>query len=123
MAEFRHFSVQLMDGVTVVQVLAPRLTDSLTVAEFQDELLEMIESDLPDKVVVSFKGVVHCSTAVINGLLRAKKRLLTINGSLRLCGMMEVIRDAYRILNLDGTVFHIDEALEDSLAAFGSQSA
>jgi len=73
MADFQHFSVQLVDDVVVLQVLAPRLSDSLTVSEFQDELLDMIDSDLPKKLVVSFKGVLQCSTAVINGLLRAKK--------------------------------------------------
>ncbi len=118
MADFQHFSVQLVDDVAVVQVLAPKLSDSLTVSEFQDELLGMIETDQPKKLVVSFKGVLHCSTAIINGLLRAKKQLLVGDGSLRLCGMSEVIRDAYRMLHLDGTVFDIDDTLEESLAAF-----
>lgn len=118
MPDYQHFSVRLVDGVTVVQVITPKLSDSLTVSEFQDELLDMIDTDRPLRVVVSFKGVQHCSTAVINGLLRAKKRLLVADGSLRLCGMIEVIRDAYRMLHLDGTVFEIDETLEASLAAF-----
>jgi len=118
MADFQHFSVQASDGVTVVQILTPKLSDSLTVSEFQDELLGMLESEQPKNVVVSFNGVLHCSTAVINGLLRAKKRLLTIDGGLRLCGMTDVIRDAYRLLHLDGTVFDIDETLEESLAGF-----
>ncbi len=121
MADFHHLSVQSVDGVTVVQVLTPKLSDSLTVSEFQDELLEVIESELPTKVVISFKGVLHCSTAIINGLLRAKKRLLAHEGSLRLCGMDEVVRDAYRMLHLDGTVFDIDDKLEESLAAFADQ--
>ena len=46
MPDFQHLSVQHVDGVTVVQVLTPKLSDSLTVSEFQDELLEMIEADL-----------------------------------------------------------------------------
>ena len=118
MADFQHFSRQLVDDVVVLQVLAPRLSDSLTVTEFQDELLEMIDTDHPQKLVVSFKGVLQCSTAIINGLLRAKKQLLVGDGSLRLCGMIEVIREAYRMLNLDGTTFDIDDTLEESLAAF-----
>jgi len=118
MPDFQHLSVQQMDDVTVVQVVTPKLSDSLTVSEFQDELVEMIDADGPQKVVISFKGVLHCSTAVINGLLRAKKRLLTNEGALRLCGMADVIREAYRMLHLDGTVFDIDDTLEESLTAF-----
>ena len=118
MADFQHFSVQPVDDVTVVQVLVPRLSDSLTVSEFQDELLAMIEADLPKKLVVSFKGVQHCSTAVINSLLRAKKCLVVEDARLRICGMSANMRDAYRMLNLDGTVFDIDDTLDESLAAF-----
>jgi len=117
MTDFRHFSTRVVDGVTVVQVLTPKLSDSLTVSEFQDELLDMIEAEHIQKLVVSFKGVQHCSTAVINGLLRAKKRLLVNDGSLRLCGMIEVIREAYQMLHLDGSVFQIDDTLDESLAA------
>ena len=122
MAELQHFAVQLVDDVAVAQVLVPKLTDSLTVSEFQDELLAMIETDLPKKLVVSFKGVNQCSTAVINGLLRAKKRLIVNDASLRLCGMTAIMRDAYRVLNLDGTVFDIDDTLDESLAAFAERA-
>lgn len=117
MTNHKHCSVLLEGDVTVVQILAPKLTDSLAVTEFQDELLEMLERDCPTKVVVSFKGVESSSTAVINGLLRAKKLLLRNDGRLRLCGMNRVIRDAYRLLNLDGTVFDIDNTLAESLRA------
>ena len=120
MPDFQHLSVKIVDDVSVVQVLTPKLSDSLTVSEFQDELLEMIDADRPQRVVISFNGVQHCSTAVINGLLRAKKRLVTEGGSLRLCAMTEVIRDAYRMLHLDGTVFDIDDTLEDALKALSS---
>ncbi len=117
MADYEYFSVQMVDDVSVLQVLAPKLSDSRTVSEFQDELLAMIEADLPKKLVVSFNGVQHCSTAIINGLLRAKKRLLVDDAHLRLCGMTAIMRDAYRMLNLDGTVFEIDDTLDESLAA------
>jgi anti-anti-sigma regulatory factor len=104
MAEFQHFAVQQVDDVAVVQVLEPKLSDSLTVSEFQDELLAMIDTDLPKKLVVSFKGVQQCSTAIINGLLRAKDHLTTAEGKLRLCGMSAIMRKAYSTLNLDGRV-------------------
>ncbi len=117
MADFQHLSVQTDDGVTIVQVLTPKLSESLVVAEFQDELLKMIDDDSPQSVVVSFKGVLHCSTAIINGLLRAKKQLQANDAQLRLCGMEQVIREAYQMLHLEGTVFDIDDTLAESLAA------
>lgn len=118
MPSYRHFSVEPKGNVVVVQLLDPKLADSLMVTELQDELLEMIDLENPTNVLVSFNGVSQCSTAVINGLLRAKKRLMAEGGQIKLCCMNEMIRDAYRMLNLDGTVFRIYNSLDEALDAF-----
>ena len=39
-------------------------------------------------------------------------------GELKLCGMSEPVRDAFGMLNLDGTVFEIHDRETDALAAF-----
>jgi anti-anti-sigma regulatory factor len=62
--------------------------------------------------------VAHCSTSVINGLLRAKKKLLAGGGRIKLCQLHPLIREAYRLLNLDGTVFHIHDSEAEALTAF-----
>ncbi len=118
MPQYRHFTVEPRANVIVVQLIDPKLADSLMVTELQDELLNMIEMENPTNVVISFHGVTHCSTAVINGLLRAKKRLMADGGQIKLSGMNQMIREAYRMLNLDGTVFMIYDTLEEALDAF-----
>jgi anti-anti-sigma regulatory factor len=118
MAEFEHFKAHQEDGVTVVHLLDPRLFDTLMVSELQDELLEYLDHTRPASVLVDFDSVSHCSTAVINGLLRAKKRLMEWGGQLKFCNMDDTIREAYRLLNLDGTVFHIYDSKSDAMAAF-----
>ncbi len=107
MAQFRHFSIEIEKGVTVVRLQDPRLADTLLVSELEDELLRLIDTESPEKLLVDFEAVDHCSTAVINGLLRAKKRLVRTHGQIGLCSMHSAIREAYRVLNLDGTVFKI----------------
>ena len=67
--------------------------------------MELLDQRRPARVLVDFDAVTHCSTAVINGLLRAKRRLLSYGGQLGLCHMRSTVREAYRVLNLDGTVF------------------
>lgn len=118
MAGCEHFKVQQEGDVTIVQLLDPRLFDTLMVSELQDELVEYLDNERPMKVVVDFDSVTHCSTAVINGLLRAKKHLLQWGGQLKLCSMEDTIREAYRLLNLDGTVFHICDSKPDAISAF-----
>ncbi|MDA1049972.1 MAG: STAS domain-containing protein [Planctomycetota bacterium] len=111
-------TVRRADGVLVVELIDPKLFDTATVTQLQDELLLLVDTERPSKMIVDFGRVVHCSTAVINGLLRAKKRILANGGQLKLCGMSSGIRDAYKMLNLDGTVFQIYDTLEAAVLAF-----
>jgi anti-anti-sigma regulatory factor len=116
MPEYRRFDLVEEQDVTVVQLVDPKIFDTLVVSDLEDELLSLVELKAPKKVVVDFQKVTHCSTSVINGLLRTKKRLLNRNGQLGLCGMTDSVRDAYRTLNLDGTVFKIFDTRDHAIA-------
>lgn len=116
--EYQHLLIRREGDILVVELIDPKLFDTITVTQLQDELLLLVDTERPSKAVVDFVRVVHCSTAVINGLLRAKKRVLANGGQLKLCGMTAGIRDAYKMLNLDGTVFQIHDTLADAAIAF-----
>lgn len=116
-SEYQHLIVRLADDVLVIELIDPKLFDTTIVTQLQDELLRLVETERPSKAIVDFGRVVHCSTAVINGLLRAKKRVISNGGQLMLCGMTEGIRDAYKMLNLDGTVFQIHDTLDHAVRA------
>ncbi len=117
-SDYQHLVIRREDDVLVVELIDPKLFDTTTVTQLQDELLLVMDTERPSKAVVDFGRVVHCSTAVINGLLRAKKRVLANGGQLKLCGMTAGIRDAYKMLNLDGTVFQIHDTLAKAVLAF-----
>ncbi|MFV1968295.1 MAG: STAS domain-containing protein [Pirellulaceae bacterium] len=116
MHEYRRFHLAEDRGVTIVHLVDPRIFDTLVVSDLEDELLDMVELQAPQKLLIDFEDVTQCSTSVINGLLRAKKRLLGRGGQLGLCGMTASIRSAYRMLNLDGTVFKIFDTREQAVA-------
>jgi len=118
MSDYKRFDVQNEGDVLILNMADPRLFETLLVNELEDELLSIIDQRQPMKVVVNFERVTHCSTSVINGLLRVKKRLTRTGGSLKLCGMRDTVREAYRILNLDGTVFQIYDDLSPALKSF-----
>ncbi len=118
MPTYKHFQVYEIDGVSVIRLNGPRLFETILISELDDELIQYAETHRPQKLLVDFETVVHCSSAVINSLLRVKKRLLGHQGKLRLCAMHPSVRDAYRLLNLDGTVFEIHESRHDALAGF-----
>ncbi len=118
MSTYRHFDSETIGDVLVARLTDPRLADTMTVNELQDELLLLLNREPTKKLLVSFKNVTHCSTSVINGLLRAKKKLMAGGGQIKLCELHPLIREAYKLLNLDGTVFHIHDAEAEALAAF-----
>lgn len=115
---YKHLSIGREKDVLVIYLLDPKLFDSAIVTDLQDELLELMKSANPKLTVIDFSLVVHASTAVINGLLRAKKQSQANGGRLKLSGMKRSIRDAYRLLNLDGTVFQIHDTLQQAIDAF-----
>ena len=117
-SDYQHLMVRREDNVLVIELIDPKLFDTTTVTQLQDELLRLVDAERPSKAIVDFVRVVHCSTAVINGLLRAKRRIATNGGELKLCGMTDGIRDAYKMLNLDGTVFQIYDTLKNAIDAF-----
>ncbi len=117
-SEYQHIVIRRADDVLVVELIDPKLFDTTIVTQLQDELFKLVDTERPAKVVVDFCRVVHCSTAVINGLLRAKRSVGSNSGQLSLCGMTPEIRDAYDMLNLDGTVFQIHHTLQDAVNAF-----
>ena len=117
--EFKRFEVQQIQDVTVVHLSDPRLSDALDVSHMEEELLRLVDERQPPKLLVNFGRVIHCSTSVINALLRAKKKLIAQGGKLKLCGMRDTLREAYRILNLDGTVFEIYDSAAEGLWTFG----
>jgi anti-anti-sigma regulatory factor len=114
----RRFDVALSGDVTILRLKDPHLSELLEITELHDEMLEYIEQQSPHNLLVDFATVTHCSTAVINALLRAKKRLLKSGGRFMLCSMHDKVREAYRVLNLDGTVFEIYDSLPEALDAF-----
>lgn len=119
MTTYRHFDWERIGDVVVVRLVDRRLADAMAVNELQDELLLLLEREPTKKMLVSFKNVTQCSTSVINGLLRAKKRLLTGGGGqVKLCELHPLIREAYKLLNLDGTVFHIHDSEAEAIAGF-----
>ncbi len=113
MGEYKHFDVEQRDHLTLLTLSDPRLSETLLISELHDELLEFVETRQPKDMVIDFGQVTFCSTAVINGILRTKKRLVARDGRLWLAAMRPPVREAFRLLNLDGTVFDIIDSADD----------
>ncbi len=115
---YQHFQVERAGGITTVTLTSAELLDRLVTNELQDELINLVESEQPVKLIISFDGVRRCSTEMINALLRARKRVGEYQGQIRLCAMRSTIRDVFKMLNLDGKVFQIFDTKADASDGF-----
>ena len=116
MSTWKHFKVtKANDQISVASVTHPVLLDNGAIDRFRLELLAIIAEATPNKLLVDFARVTRSSTAVINSLLVAKKKLLGTGGDLFLCGLQDAVRHNFRILNLEGTVFEVFDSEELAL--------
>ena len=118
MVQNKRFDVEMDGDVTIVRLNDPKLHEMILITELHDELLQYIGQHQPRKLLVDFAMVTHCSSAVINSMLLARKRLKSHGAVMRLCSMHEPVREAFRLLRLDGTLFEIHESLPAGLEAF-----
>jgi len=118
MSVSKYFEVR-PGPVTTIRFTQSELFDTIMVDELRDDLTAFAEHNLPDKLLLDFGEVEFCSTSMINTLLRVKKIVSRDHqGELKLCGMKDNVRSAFEMLNLDGTIFEIYDAVDDAIAAF-----
>ena len=119
MSAEKRFALESIDDITVLHMVDPRLYDTILVNEFEVELAGYVSAGARE-IVVDFANVTQCSTAVINALITAQKQVKSAGGEIKLCQMKDMVRQAYRILKLDGSLFHIYEDIDGAVAAFRS---
>ena len=118
MPEYKLFDVSHQGTVTVLKLCSHDMMDHLLSNELQTAVVAFVEQERPQNLLVNFNDMRRFSSETINALLRARKRLAAYEGEMKLCGMRPEIRDVFRVMRLDGTVFEIYETFEQALAAF-----
>jgi anti-anti-sigma regulatory factor len=113
---FRYFSVEQRGDVTLITMTWRDFLNQLANVEMKVELMKFCQDEKPGRAVVDFDNVERFSTELIGTMLSVKK-LLGEDGAIRLCGMDDLQRDVFRLLQLDGTVFQIHDTVDDALAS------
>jgi anti-sigma B factor antagonist len=118
MALFDHFDVERRGRVVEIRLGNPAYYDLLRYTELDEELNAFVAQERPPRLLVNFSAVQYCSTAVMNALLKAKKRLESTGGRMKLYGMNEAVNGAFQMLNLEGSVFEIHPSEASASQAF-----
>jgi len=107
MTAVQYFSRRQHGEVTELRLANPANFDVPRYEELRDELNEFVDQHRPGKLLVDFSDVQYCSTALIAALVQIKKRMGPEGGQIRFCGMNDAVRDTFKWLRLDGTLFDI----------------
>lgn len=107
MTVIQYFSITQHGEVTELRLVNPAHFDVPRYEELRDELNQFVDQHQSGKLLVDFSEVQYCSTAVVAALVQIKKRLASEGGQVRFCGMNDTVRDTFRWLRLDGTLFDI----------------
>ncbi|HJN08388.1 MAG: STAS domain-containing protein [Pirellulaceae bacterium] len=118
MSEFTRFQVVRQDDVTIIRLLDPELSDLLIQDSFLEEIMSLLSDDTLVNLVINCSIVNYCNSGVINALIRAKKRIVEKHGEIRLCELNEHVLEAFRALNLEGTVFQVFATEAEAIASF-----
>lgn len=119
MSSHRYINVSRNNDVTIVDVVDPTIQDQLLINELSNELLGFIDRESPQKLLIKFDRVTYCSSEVLGGLIRARKRAVSAGGQVRICGLQPSIRRLFEVSKLE-KVFDIDESESEAISAFSA---
>ncbi|TWT82973.1 hypothetical protein CA13_44360 [Planctomycetes bacterium CA13] len=117
---YDHIQTSLKENVPVVTLAVSKFIDRLLIQETQQELISYIKSTKPEKMVIDFKSVESISSEFITTMLRCSEYVRSENGKLALCGMSPVVRMAFKVTNLDGTILSIQDSVVKAIDSFES---
>ncbi|QEF97205.1 Serine/threonine-protein kinase StkP [Stieleria maiorica] len=113
--EYEQFDLQEIDGAHVVHLHDASVLSTESLVQTKRELFAMVDKSDPKRLIVNFASVRFCSSETVGILIQLHSELKPRQTRLYLCGMRESIREVFRVLNLDGTVFEIRGTVTNAL--------
>ncbi|MAD20597.1 MAG: anti-anti-sigma factor [Planctomycetaceae bacterium] len=106
-----------VNGITRVGFVEQNILDEANIQEIGDALGALIDSMEAPKVLISFAGVAHLSSAALGALITVNNRVGSKNGELRLADIDPKILEIFKITRLD-RLFEIHGTSAEATATF-----
>lgn len=107
-----------VDGeITRVEFVDRNILDEANIQQISEELMKLVEAGTRPKLLLSFKGVEHLSSAALGTLIHVHKRLEQRNGQLRLSDINTQIFEVFKITKLN-KLFQVFDTAELALKSF-----
>ena len=117
MDQSRFYDVEERDGAMIARIVDPYLQGDALAECLKLELLQIVEVQSPQLVVIDFQNVKLVSSLAVSSLLTVNQRLAAMGVYLKMCSMNDSLRQLFRTLRLDGSLFKIYATLPEALEA------
>lgn len=109
--------VERQDDVAVIRFVDRNILDEGNIQQIGDEIGAIIDSAPSPKLLLSFAGVEHLSSAALGTLITINNKVRTRSGQLRLADIDPQIHEVFVITKLN-KLFQIHESADDALRSF-----
>ena len=101
MAQQTYVKVNQDPECTRVEFTEKHIIDEVAIRQIGNELTKLVDSLQRPRVIVSFRGVEHLSSAALGTLLTVLNRVKARDGQLRLCDIGAPILQIFEITKLN----------------------
>lgn len=105
--------------IVQVEFTSRKILDEGNIAEIGDQLSALVETEHRPRLVISFAGVDHLSSAALGTLITINNKVKNRDGQLRLCNISPQIFEVFLITKLN-TLFHIYPTIKEALESLRS---
>jgi anti-sigma B factor antagonist len=96
------YTVQQIDGFTIVELQTPSLLDPVLLADLGDKFYHLVDEEDRRLLVLDFDRVQYMSSQAIGIVITLQKKLAALpHGRLILCGVGEKLSELIKITRLD----------------------
>jgi len=113
----QRIEVKKVADITIATTLDMKLNDDLSIQEWGDQLIALLDDGTCTKLLVSFERVLFMSSSALRALITLNKKAKEVKAHLVLCGIDDNIMEAFRITRLDN-VFQIKKNEDEGIHAF-----
>ena len=116
-----HLRVVAEPDFTRVEFAEKHVIDEIVIRQIGQELTKLVDAAPRPRLVVSFRGVEHLSSAALGTLLTVMNRIRAKDGQLRLCDISPQILQIFEITKLN-KVLRIEKDLDAAKASLGASA-
>ena len=114
-----HLNVIRDGDVVRVEFTEKHIIDEVAIRMIGNEMTKLVDELQKPRVIVSFRGVEHLSSAALGTLLTVMNRIRAKDGQLRLCDISPQILQIFEITKLN-KVLRIEKDLDAAKASLGA---